>query len=91
MADPDFVPDMKQLVDGRGLTDWVPTSAETSVVAAHDPFGKGARRAFVASQDVFFGMYRMYQILTDSSDIRVGVFRDIEEACEWLGIRVPGS
>jgi hypothetical protein len=90
-ADPDFFPDMKQLIDGRGLTDWEPTSDETSRLADHDPFGPGARRAFVASEDVFYGMFRMYQMLTESSDIRVGVFRDMEKACEWLGISYSGS
>ena len=90
-SDPDFSPDMSQLIDGRGLTDWEPTSGETSMLADHDPFGPGSRRAFVASKDVFFGMFRMYQILTDSSDIRVGVFRDMEKACEWLGINYSGS
>jgi len=86
-ADPDFSPGMKQLIDGRGLTDWVPTGTETSMLATHDPFGSGAQRAFVASEDVFYGMFRMYQILTDSPEIRVAVFRDMEEAREWLGIK----
>jgi hypothetical protein len=38
----------------------------------------------VASEDVVFGMARMYQMTTVESDSRVGVFRTIEEARAWL-------
>jgi hypothetical protein len=84
--DPGFSPNMKQLVDMVGVSEVAITTKDLRGVAACDPFGTGAKRALVGDRDVTFGMLRMYEVLSDRQDISVMVFRDIEEACEWLGI-----
>ena len=46
------------------------------------PFGAGPT-AVVATNQVFYGMFRMYEMITDQ--IRpIMVFRDIESARKWL-------
>jgi hypothetical protein len=40
--------------------------------------------AIVATDDVVFGMARMYAILTEEAGARVEVFRDVESANRWL-------
>ena len=45
-----------------------------------------ARRALVATQDVAYGMVRMYQALSEGDGERMGVFRDLSPALEWLGL-----
>jgi len=42
--------------------------------------------AIIARSDVVFGMARMYQIMIDEKQFYVNVFREREEALQWLGI-----
>jgi hypothetical protein len=51
-----------------------------------NPFGAGARRAVVVTNDVVFGMARMYQILTDESPDELRIFRKVDDALQWLWI-----
>lgn len=51
------------------------------------PSGQRFKSAIVAPQDLSFGMGRMYEMTTDESIEQVKVFRNIEDAKEWLGIK----
>ena len=89
LADPNFVPGMKRLVDLRSVQrvdvscDKVRTMVSTDR-SLENLLGK-ARVAFVASKDEIFGLARMYQLQSgDSGD--VSVFHEIEDACQWLGL-----
>ncbi len=42
------------------------------------------RTAIVAHDDLAFGMSRMYELVTDNSELKVKVFRDAEAALDWL-------
>jgi hypothetical protein len=42
--------------------------------------------AIAASQDVTFGLARMFEMLADESPIEIRVFRGEAEARSWLGI-----
>jgi len=55
-------------------------------MAKLNPFGPGARRAVVVTNDVVFGMARMYQILTDESSDELQIFRNMDDALRWLWI-----
>ena len=88
-ADPDFSPDMKQLIDLLGVTEVKLRSKDLRFLASFDPFGPGARRAFVGDQDITFGVLRMYEALTERLGTSVHVFRGIDEARESLGIGTP--
>jgi hypothetical protein len=51
-----------------------------------NPFWAGARRALVITNDVLFGMARMYQLLKDESPDELQIFRNMDEALQWLGL-----
>lgn len=85
-ADPDFSPDMKQLVDMTQLDKVLASSADLRQLAEADPFSTGALRAIVAESDVTFGVGRMYELLVEKPGAVVKVFRDISDARAWLGI-----
>jgi len=45
----------------------------------------GGKSAFVASEDVLFGMFRMHEMLNDQNyDYEFHVFRNADEATKWL-------
>ena len=90
-ANPDFSPDMKQLIDLRNVTEVAVTTSDWRALAKTDPFGPGARRALVGDQDLTFGVLRMYEALSERPDVAVHVFRKIDEACVWLGIDPPAA
>jgi len=84
-ADPRMHPGVRQLVDVRDVTDFKVTPEGIRMFTS---LGRatptGHRLAIVAVEDVTFGMARMYQM--SRSDERVGVFRTMEEARDWLGL-----
>ena len=84
VTDPDFSPDLSQVVDLRRVETVAITGHEVSVLAVGDPFSEQARRALVGSEGVVFGVLRMYEAYVDKSGIRV--CRNIEEALRWLGL-----
>lgn len=45
---------------------------------------RGGRVAMVASTDVTFGMFRMWQLRRESMGFEVGVFRELAPALAWL-------
>ena len=49
---------------------------------------EGYRVAFVAPRDADFGMVRMYQAFRELGEERMAVFRTLDEACDWLGVKV---
>lgn len=47
------------------------------------------RLAIAASLDLFYGLSRVYQILSSNAGSEVGVFRTVEEAERWLDQTAP--
>jgi len=89
--DPRFRPDMRQLIDFRGVTKLEITTGTIHRMVDLNPFGAGARRAFVLSSEGAYGMARMYQTLSDASPDKVELFRALEPALEWLGLAADDS
>ena len=85
-ADPRFARSFRQLVDLRDVTDVQVTASTIREMVKLNPFGAGARRAVVVTNDVVFGMARMYQILTDESPDELRIFRKVDDALQWLWI-----
>ena len=79
--------ELPELFDARGATtDVTAEEVRRLVQRAADtlrriPLGP---TAIVATDDVVFGMARMYAILTEDAGARVEVFRDVEPANRWL-------
>src|ERR1700674_4197692 len=78
---------LPELFDARGATTNVTAEQVRMLVQrAADtlrriPLGP---TAIVATDDVVFGMARMYAIWTEEAGARVEVFRDVESANRWL-------
>ena len=85
-ANPDFSPDMKQVIELLGVTEVNVTKNEWRALAKTDPFEPGAQRALVGDRDITYGILRMYEMMTDRPGINVHVFRGMDEARVWLGI-----
>lgn len=90
VRDPAFEPDMVELSDVRGVDELAVTPEGIRRFVEQDRedadrFGD-YKLAIVASQDVVFGMARMYATLTEANLSTVGVFRDMEEARAWLHV-----
>ena len=87
--DPAFTPDLNQLFDLTEVTGVELTSEGIRLLASRDPFGAGAKRAFIVNPGAMevFGMLRMFQIMTDEhpDDLRVQ-FDHIGKARSWLGL-----
>ncbi len=87
---PDYQPGMKSLTDIRAIQQYA--SPEDVRQIANFILGRskevqGGRAAVVVAQDVSFGMARMLELLTESSPLSIGVFRELAEAYEWLGMK----
>jgi hypothetical protein len=48
----------------------------------------GERCAFVSPVDLTYSVSRVHQALVDNTDINTEVFRQIEDALEWLGVEL---
>lgn len=84
--DPQFHPGLSQLIDSRGVTENAATTQGVRALIAGNPYGKGSRRAFVASSDAIFGMARMFELGRIGAEDEFRVFRSMDQARAWLGL-----
>jgi hypothetical protein len=88
-AHPDWRKGYRQLVDVRGAAlgalsaEAVRSLADSA--AELDPVLGAGKVAIVVSEEVHFGMARMYQAMAEGSARSVEVFRDPTPALDWLG------
>ena len=88
--DPDFDPGFSQLLDCTNVTNIDELSTEAIyALAEKNPFGIGSRRAFVAPQNPEYNTLRIYELLTTVHPDVVVVFKDMEEAYEFLNLESP--
>ncbi|MFL5483656.1 MAG: hypothetical protein ACJ8AK_15850 [Gemmatimonadaceae bacterium] len=83
-TDPDFDPGYRQLIDLTAITEIRITTPKVTAAARDQYFTPGTRRAFVAPTDVTFGMARMFAIHAEANGQTIEVFRDRQEAEDWL-------
>ena len=86
IANPQFDSTFRQLADFSGVTRLAISSSSVRAFTSSDPWDSEARRAFVASADVVFGMARMYASLLGESRSNIAVFRRAEEPERWLRV-----
>jgi hypothetical protein len=78
---------LSELLDARGATTNLTATQVRALVhraaatLRRTPIGP---TAIVATDDVMFGMARMYSLLTERDGVVVEVFRDVESASRWL-------
>ena len=85
--DPDFDPNYNQIIDVRKAMKIEVSAGELPAIAKlENIFSEHSLRAIVAESDLKFGMGRMIEGYSESSDGQIAVFRDMEEARRWLGL-----
>jgi hypothetical protein len=84
LADPAFEPNYSQLTDYTGITCFDVSSQTMRSLALPNILAKGVRLAIVARSEFIFGMARMYQLLREGIAEEIRVFRDLNEAYQWL-------
>jgi hypothetical protein len=90
--DPDFDPSFSQLVDCTNVTNIDDLSTEAIyALAEKDPFSIGSRRAFVSPHNPEFNTFRIYELLTTVHSDVVVVFKEMEEAYEFLNLEPEPS
>jgi len=91
-ADPRFEPDLDvllDLVDCKTVpdADQIRTAAER-VTADFTPLHFG-KLAIVVASEALFGMLRMFHSFSESAFSAAQIFRDRDEALQWLGESAP--
>ena len=85
---PDFDPQFRELIDASKVTSFDVSSDEVRDFAVQPPpFAASARRVLVASEDLVFGLARMFQIFGAEQRPHFEVVRTLEEAHQLLGIK----
>ena len=85
LKDPDFDPSFSQLFDVTRVTDMRLTAEDVRTLAQRTVFSPDSRRAILVSNDLQFGLSRMFGIFRETKgEKRIRVFRDLEEALEWV-------
>jgi hypothetical protein len=83
--DPRFHPDMDHLVDFSGVARIeVPTETIRKVAEEYRVFSDNCRRVVVATQDLAYGLCRVYEGYLDLPESRFFLFRTLPEALAWL-------
>jgi len=83
--DPDFDPTFSQLSDLTHVTEMNITGADMRELAARTPFSPKSRRAVIASNDLAFGLARMFEQFRETKgDQGIRVFRKLEDALDWV-------
>jgi hypothetical protein len=85
--DPAFEPSFQQLCDLRQVTRITATVETLRFLAQSRIFAAGVRRAFVVDREVDYGLSRLFQAYSEVEGAVIEVFRDWEEAEQWLGLR----
>ena len=84
------VPGQRELIDLRGVeaqqvsSDALREMSERFTAADRAP--GSVKSAVVASTDFIYGLARMYQTFRSESALQLQVFREMEEALEFLGL-----
>jgi hypothetical protein len=86
---PDFRPGMKALTDMRGIK---PKAFRSDVlrvaefISKHEDEIGDLRIAVVVSADASYGIVRELEAELERTPVEIGLFRDMAEAEEWLGL-----
>jgi len=93
LNDPDFQPDLNQLVDCTAVTELKLSSEEARAIVERKLFSPASRRAFVSANPAIFGMGRLMEAYNDmaAAPSQVRVFRDLASARKWLGLEEAAS
>jgi hypothetical protein len=83
-ADPEFRPEYHQLYDFRVATPTDLYGSDVDALLESSPHAAVARRAYVVSPGVGYGMARMAEAMGEARRLTVRAFLDLEAARRWL-------
>jgi hypothetical protein len=87
LAQHEFRP-WRELVDGTQVTEMMLTPAGlmqlAELVEVNREKARGGRVAMVATTDITYGTFRMWELRREALDYEVRVFRDLALALAWL-------
>lgn len=89
-SDPLFNPHMKELISCLEQENAAMDSVDKMFTVANCPWGEHAKRAIVADTPLIIGLSRMFQLHMMGKHGDIEVFRNIDDAREWLGIYEAG-
>lgn len=88
LEDSKYSPHFSVVGDARGIKS---LKVSTSGIQSFADFTRknrdrfeGRKLALVATSDAIYGMAKLYQLRRDDSKYTLGVFRDPEQALEWI-------
>ncbi len=84
-ADPEFDPTFSQLLDFREITAVEFGPEEVRQFAQRKIYSSISRRAFLVTNDLQFGLARMFETYRElNGETGIRVFRTFEEAMDWI-------
>ena len=89
--EPEFEPSLLSLLDLRGVTTVFLSPPDLRNLIRASPFGAGARRAAVTEDDCLFGIVCIYRTFDDVPGRKFSVFREIEDARNWLSLETNAT
>ncbi len=84
IEDPAFRSEFDELLDLTEAEKLQLSKSELQELADISPFDPNSRRAFAASDDLAFGLTRMYQVFQEPTGAEVCIFRNLVEATKWF-------
>ena len=84
--DVNFDPAFSELYDFRSVTKFELSAEQIQAIAGRPIYGTESRAALVASDDLVYGMLRMFQTMSDGAHGDVQIFRSMDDARSWLGL-----
>ena len=91
--DPQVTPEHSYFVDLREArselrsTEALERLGERSRQWPSDP-SSNSRVVVLAPRDISYGLARMFEVYSGAAENKFGVFRDLHEAADWLGIPI---
>ena len=86
-ADPQFHPDLNQIVDCRAITKMDLSHDQIKSLAGRSIFSGRSRRAFVVTSELQYGLTRMFAAYREiKAGQEVMVFDNPSAALAWLGL-----
>ena len=85
LKDPEFNPNYSQIMDLTRVTDFEVQSGDIRMLAQKTVFSRESHRAIVVSSNLGFGLSRMYEMHREAfGENGIRVFRDLDEAVDWI-------
>jgi hypothetical protein len=83
--DPNFDSSFSQIADFTQVTRFELSPDDVRILAQRSLFSPDSRRAFIVSNELAYGLARMFAILRElAGETGIGVFRTLEEALDWV-------